>query len=203
MINPTRHQSPVGLGEQTKNRVARPTGRVSKRQWLDAALKVLVSEGIAAVRIVNLARRLKISKSGFYWHFENREELLSEMRRYWVDEFSQRIIAEVLGTEIQLKEKLLMVVQILRAKEASKYDLAFTSWAQTDPIVRELLNSVRNMRIEFVKGLLSENGYTGVALESRARLFVVYFSWSDVMFRDTESEFVGESLDEVLSIICS
>lgn len=180
----------------------RPTGRISRRQWLDAALDVLVSEGIDAVRVNELARRLKISKSGFYWHFRDRAELLQSMKRYWVEEFSQQIISEVLSQKGPIKERLRFVVRVIREKQSSKLDLAFTSWAQFDPEVRTLVESVRDMRIAFISELLSNSGFEEREIQSRARLFVIYFSWSEVMYPPNPDGLEGEDLDQILDVIC-
>ena len=48
--------------------------RVSKAQWVEAAIDTIETGGIASVRVEVLAKRLGISKSGFYWHFENQQE---------------------------------------------------------------------------------------------------------------------------------
>ena len=179
----------------------RPTGRVAKSDWLDKALEVLVSDGIDAVRVVELARQLNISKSGFYWHFRDRADLLEAMKRYWVDEFSGQLIDDVNAQNGPLRERLVSLVRGIRAKESGKLDLAFTAWAQKDPSVQELVDHVRDMRIAFVKGLLSETGGGYKKLASRAKLFVVYFSWSEVVFEPKTHGLVGEDLDAVLDII--
>jgi AcrR family transcriptional regulator len=184
-----------------KTVIGRPTGRVSKRQWLAAALDVLASEGVGRVRVADLARRLCISKSGFYWHFRNRDELLEEMKSYWVDEYNQQIISEVLDQDDPLRKRLMNLVSLIRKKQSGKYDLAFASWAKRDPLVHELLDQVRDMRIEFVKRLLSNEFRPGDELEARARLFVVYFSWSEVMFRHADTVLEGEPLHKIVEII--
>jgi len=179
----------------------RPTGRVSKRDWLDKALEILVSDGIDAVRIVELARQLNVSKSGFYWHFKDRAELLEAMKQYWVDEFSSEFIEDAVADNRPLRERLVALIGAIRKKQSGKLDLAFTSWAQTDPSVKDIIDRVRDMRIAFVEDSLSESG-TGVEeLNLRARLFVVYFSWSEVMFEPKCSEFAGEDLNAILDII--
>lgn len=196
-VSPARQLSPVETGKPGR----RATGRVSKRQWLDAALEVLAADGVGAVRITALAKTLNISKSGFYWHFKNREDLLAEMKTYWTDEFSQQIISEVLKQEESPEKKLLTTVEMIRNMQSGKFDLAFNSWAQNDPLVRELVDRVRDMRISFIKKLLADTGATGAELEARARLFVVYFSWSEVMFRKTPVGLEGEPLDFIVRII--
>ena len=49
--------------------------RISKAEWLEAAMSVLETEGINAVKIERLAKVLKTSRSGFYWHFQDRSAL--------------------------------------------------------------------------------------------------------------------------------
>jgi AcrR family transcriptional regulator len=160
-----------------------------------------VSRGIDAVRVVDLARQLNISKSGFYWHFRDRAELLEEMKLYWIDEFSRQFMDDVHAHEGPFRERLVSLIRAIRAKGSGKLDLAFTSWAQTDPSVRDLVDRVRDMRIAFAKELLSTTGVSDEELTSRAKLFVVYFSWSEVMFEPNTHELVGEDLIEILDII--
>lgn len=179
----------------------RPTGRVSKSDWLDKALEVFVSGGIDAVRVVDLARQLNISKSGFYWHFRDRADLLEAMKHYWIDEFSRQFIDDVNAHDGPLRERLVSLIRAIRAKESGKLDLAFTSWAQTDPSVQDLVDRVRDMRVAFVKELLSATGVADKELASRAKLFVVYFSWSDVMFEPKTHELIGKDLKTVIDII--
>lgn len=126
----------------------------------------------------------------------------NDLKSHWIREFSQVIISEFLDGEQPLKEKLIKLVQVLRTKDTSKYDLAFTFWAQSDPTVRQLLDRVSTMRVCFIKDLLSKSGYFGAELESRARLFVAYFSYSENMFANLEGKIDGEPLDDILSIIC-
>ena len=197
----TRHRCPVKNSTQAKTGTGHPTGRISKQQWLAAALDALASGGVESVRVAKIARTLGISKSGFYWHFRNREELLDNLKAYWVDEYNQQIISDVLEQDCSLKKRLLSLVSLIRIKRGGKYDLAFTSWAKRDPLVHELLDQVRDMRIEFVKRLLSDEYRPGVELEARARLFVVYFSWSEVMFRPANKALESEPLDKILEII--
>ena len=183
------------------NNSARATGRVSKRDWLDKALEVFVHGGIDAVRVNELARKLDVAKSGFYWHFRDRADLLEAMQHYWVDEFSRQLINETHSQDAPVRDRLVSLVEAIRTRESGKLDLAFASWARKDPSVRKLVDQVRDMRVAFVKGLLSETGLNDAEGMSRAILFVVYFSWSEVMFEREGDGLVGEDLERVLDTI--
>ena len=66
-------------------------GRVKKARksdWIEAALLLLQREGVEAVRVEALARRLRVSKSGFYWHFKDRRDLLTQLVDYWAHEYT-------------------------------------------------------------------------------------------------------------------
>ena len=67
--------------------------RVSKAEWLQTALNLLDEEGVEAIRVERLARELGISKSGFYWHFKDRDDLRSQILDYWVHEFNEVVTA--------------------------------------------------------------------------------------------------------------
>jgi AcrR family transcriptional regulator len=174
---------------------------VGKRDWLNMALQILATGGVDAVRIRDLAQQLKISKSGFYWHFRDRSDLLESLKGYWIDEFSTQFMKNAKRQEGPLRERLISLVQAIRAKKSGKLDLAFVSWAQSDPSVRALVDRVRDMRIAFAKELLAETGVSDPELTTRANLFVIYFMWSDVVLKQGESELVGEDLNGVLDII--
>ena len=52
---------------------------VSKDQWITKALETLESNGVEGVKIERLAKALGISRSGFYWHFKDRQDLLESI----------------------------------------------------------------------------------------------------------------------------
>lgn len=153
------------------------------------------------MQVAKLSRNLNVSKSGFYWHFKDRDQLLEEMKTEWVSKYSRKIISDVLDLKPPLRARLEGLVHQIRNSESGKYDLAFVAWAKTDPAVRELVDQVRDMRVAFVRRLLSSKFDQDHELEARARLFVVYFSWSEVMFRPADEAIEDEPLDTILSII--
>ena len=44
-------------------------GRLSAEDWAQAALDLIAEQGVAAVAVEPLARRLGVTKGSFYWHF--------------------------------------------------------------------------------------------------------------------------------------
>ena len=53
-----------------------PLGRDA---WIEAARVALIEEGTAGIEVNKLAKRLGVTRGGFYWFFESREQLLDAL----------------------------------------------------------------------------------------------------------------------------
>ncbi len=104
--------------------------RVSKDQWLAKALDALESKGVEAVKIEILAKELSISRSGFYWHFKNRQDLLEHLLDFWVSEYTGVVTDNPDVLKLDPKKRLYTTMEMIRDKHLTKYDLAMTSWAK-------------------------------------------------------------------------
>lgn len=165
------------------------SARVSKADWLARALDVLEEVGIDGVRIERLARDLGVAKSGFYYHFRDRPDLLKQMIKYWSDEFTESVLHSPKVLEGATGERLYSLMEIIEEQQLAKYDLAVRSWAEHDPIARRAVRRVYRRRLGFVTELMKELGFRGQELEMRARLFVAYHSWQQTFFRnDTKAK---------------
>jgi AcrR family transcriptional regulator len=57
--------------------------RLSAADWERCALDVIAEQGVAAVAVEPLARRLGVTKGSFYWHFGSRDQLLEAALKRW------------------------------------------------------------------------------------------------------------------------
>lgn len=158
--------------------------RVSKAQWLALALEVLASEGFQGVRVERLARDIGVAKSGFYWHFRDRRDLLQSILDYWKDEFTSVVTANTEFLEGDPKKRLYDTMCMILDHNLTKYDLAIREWAAHDPAAAKAVRSVNRMRLDFVRSIFSDLGFRGQQLEMRTRLFVAYHIWEETTFDD-------------------
>lgn len=158
--------------------------RISKAEWLSAALETLEIEGIIGVNIEKLARKLGIAKSGFYWHFKNRADLLKQMLEYWTHEFTEVVIANADSMQGPAHKRLESVMHMIPQFELNKLDAAIYLWSKSDPQARKALNRVFKMRLDYIRKLFNELGFNGDELEMRVRLFVVYHSLEYIFFEN-------------------
>jgi len=162
--------------------------RISKDQWLTKALETLESSGVEAVKIERLAKALSISRSGFYWHFKNRQDLLEHLLGFWVREYTGVVTYNPDVIKLDPKKRLYTTMEMIRDKHLTKYDLAMTSWAKLDSHVHKVVMKVVKMRLDYLQAIFAELGFEGDELEMRTRLFVCYHSWEDTMFPDLSNQ---------------
>src|SRR5437879_3319900 len=64
-------------------RLARGNVKTSYEGWIQWAKVVLIEEGIGRVKIYRLAQRLKVTRGGFYHHFDGLQDLLQALLNTW------------------------------------------------------------------------------------------------------------------------
>ena len=69
--------------------------RLSREDWLAAALEVLYGEGVGKVSIVRIARDMGVTSGSFYWHFKDRNDLLRSLLDFWVRSQTEAIFEKV------------------------------------------------------------------------------------------------------------
>ena len=147
--------------------------RVSKAEWLEAALNALERDGIDGVKIERLARTLGIAKSGFYWHFRDRLDLLDELLKYWDEEFTGIIAANPEIREMPARERLRTIMELVLEHDLSRYDSAIEAWARCDPRAARVFRRVYRNRLKFLRQAFRDLGLGDEEATMRGRLFVV------------------------------
>src|SRR5215469_649514 len=69
--------------------------RLTREDWVSAALGAIATGGLAAVGVEPLATSLGATKGSFYWHFKNRDALLEAAIERWERETTTDVIAEI------------------------------------------------------------------------------------------------------------
>ena len=89
----------------------------SKNDWLEAALEMMGEGSLADLTIEKLAKRLKVAKSGFYWHFRTRQALLDALLQYWAEDLTRNITE---NEELHAMEPKARLIATAEASGATK-----------------------------------------------------------------------------------
>jgi AcrR family transcriptional regulator len=143
--------------------------------WVDTARQALIDEGTVGVEINKLAKRLGSGRSGFYWFFKDRAQLLEELLAYW-EQTSTVLFEKILRLPGRTgMEKYLAITDLWIAEKDydPRWDGAIRDWARTSDQVRKVVHDVDQKRIAVLEQIFQEIGYEGKEAHVRAR--VMYY----------------------------
>ena len=157
---------------------------VSKAEWLEAGLEFLARGSVNSISIEGLAKHLKIAKSGFYWHFRNRDELLRDLLAYWLHEITEVVTINEELLALEPLARLQKTAEMLHDFRLTRYELAIRQWAQEDKGAAKVVRKANRMRMEYLLLALSELGIEGEEAEMRAMTFLCYITWEPHTFHE-------------------
>jgi AcrR family transcriptional regulator len=115
---------------------------LTKDDWLRAAMELLRTRGIGGVRVLPLAKELGVSRGSFYWHFEDRDDLLRGMLDWWDREMTDSVIQVSNGSRGNPRARLMAVAEDVLRFDRNRYEAAIRTWAEGDKRVAKTLKRV-------------------------------------------------------------
>jgi AcrR family transcriptional regulator len=145
---------------------------LEREDWLAGARRLLISQGVNAVKIDRLARELGVTRGGFYYRFKSRSDLLNALMEDWRDHNSVATLAAIKGKGAPVDRILaLMKVWIEEVDYVPAYDIAMREWGRVSAKVAKLVRAVDDERIEAFHQLFVDAGYPDQEAFIRARVF--------------------------------
>ena len=164
--------------------------RGSAEMWLDAAYDMLVESGVDAVKVMPLAARLGLSRTSFYWHFTDRDALLSGLITRWQGTNTAQLIARAEAPSATIAEAMLNICDLWVTPTLfdSRLEFAIRTWALTDSALAQTLADADEVRITGLTQTFLRHGYSPLAALIRAQTVYMtqigYISMRTVESRD-------------------
>jgi AcrR family transcriptional regulator len=159
--------------------MSKPGGRAPKTHqplgrtiWLETARRAFIEEGTAGVEVNKLAKRLGVSRGGFYWFFKSRKQLLDELLTYWADTSTvlfERVLQQNGGDGMR-EYRALVDLWVDEKEYDPKWDAAVRDWARTSRAVLKMVQRVDEKRISVLERIFQDIGYQGKEAHIRARI---------------------------------
>lgn len=139
--------------------------------WLDAAYGLLVEGGVEAVKVMPLAERLGLSRTSFYWHFPDREALLTGLVARWQAKNTGNLVARCEAAAATITEALLNLFDCWYddALFDSRLEFAMRTWSLTDASVAAAMSAADAERVAAITALFCRFGYSDTEADTRAR----------------------------------
>ena len=147
----------------------------SREDWINAARRILVEEGVGEVKILTLAQRLGCSRSNFYWFFEGREALLSALLAHWQGMNTAAIVERANRPATCISQGVLNIFDCWANAQLfdARLDFAVREWARRSDSVLAEVRRADEQRLGAIGALYARFGASPTQAMVRAR--TLYF----------------------------
>lgn len=151
-------------------------GRGSQDGWLAAAYESLVDSGVDAVRVMLLAKKLRLSRTSFYWFYKDRDTLLAALIDRWRSKNTGNLVTRAECYAESISEAVLNVFDCWLNADLfdSRLEFAIRSWAQQSAGVAREIKAADGIRLTALQRMFVRHGYEVQAADVRAR--TIYLS---------------------------
>ncbi|WP_171235383.1 TetR/AcrR family transcriptional regulator [Ruegeria sp. HKCCA6837] len=149
--------------------------KVTRDDWLNVAMDVLISDGIDQIKVLNLAERMAVSRSSFYWYFKSRQELMDALLSRWQATNTAALIKQAEAPAETITAAVCNVHRCVVNSELfdTALDFAVRDWARKSGKVRRALDQSDARRLAALHAMFARYGYSEIEAETRAR--VLYY----------------------------
>ncbi len=136
--------------------------KVTKQQWLDAAYRRLVTSAASSVKITKLAIELDVSRSSFYWYFDDRADLLQHLITRWREHNIDPMVQACSISAPTLTEAILHIFDVWANPDAfdERLELAIRSWAGSNTSLATELTVADTLRVDSIAAVHERFGQT-------------------------------------------
>jgi len=168
--------------------------KVTRADWLNTAMALLVSDGVGEVKVLSIGARLGVSRSSFYWYFKSRKDLLDQLLAEWERTNTGIMVAHADHPSATVTEAVCHFFRCIvdPAGFNHKLDFAVREWARRDSAVRGVVDRSDAARHAALARMFVRHGYAETEADIRAR--VLYYQ--QIGYHALE---LGETLEERLS----
>ena len=156
------------MNEQVPDRAER-SGRLSATDWAQAALDVVAAEGVSAVAVEPLARKLGVTKGSFYWHFPSRSALLQAALERWEQVELDEVFAQ-LEAIADPRSRMRELFRKVAYEARSHVIYAELLKALDHPVVQPVMQRVSKRRLDYLVLAFRQVGLPRAQAQHRAHL---------------------------------
>ena len=162
--------------------------RGSPEVWFEAAIEILLESGVEAVKIATLAKKLKLSRTSFYWFFADREELLSALVASWKEKNTGGIVKQSEAYSESIAEATLNIFDCWMDRDLfdDKFEFAIRSWALHSAEILQEVQQADKQRLQALKDMFTRYGYGEVEADVHARtIYLVQIGYISMQSRES------------------
>lgn len=189
------------LGSKPLKKQERST--LTTEDWEREALELVAEQGVQALAVEPLARRMGVTKGSFYWHFSSRESLLERALSRW-EEHDGRNLNKSLGEIDHPRDRLVSFFRRVGREKLTHEVYSELCAAAGHPQVEPVLERVANRRMQHLSAAFEELGMSAPAARHQARLtYSVYLGFLQLQRQHQTPSLSSEEFDAYIEHVIS
>lgn len=165
--------------------------RGSPEIWFEAAIEILLESGVEAVKIATLAKRLGLSRTSFYWFFEDRDALLKALLDAWEAKNTGSIVKQASAYADTLAEATLNLFDCWIDSELfdAKLEFAIRSWSLQSKDLQTTLQEADQTRLKAIGTMFRKFGFNSTQADVHARtIYLVQIGYISMQTKESLAE---------------
>ncbi len=188
---------------ETPPRPPTRNARLSADDWAQAALDLIAEQGVSAVAVEPLARRLGVTKGSFYWHFPSRDALLQAALERW-EVVEQESVFGNLEKVPDPRERLRALFQLVGHEVKPHIIYSELLKALDHPSVQPVIDRVSQRRLEYLVASFRQAGMPRTDAVQRARLtYAAYVGFLQLSLQLQQPRMTSEEFETYLEHVIS
>ncbi len=184
------------LATKMADKSERPT--LCATDWEREALELIAEQGIQALAVEPLARRMGVTKGSFYWHFPSREALLDRALQRW-EVHDGRNLSKSLGEIDHPRDRLVSFFRRVPREKLTHEVYSELCAAAGHPQVEPVLERVAERRMQHLAAAFEELGFNPVSARNQARLtYSVYLGFLQLQRQHQVPNLSSEEFDQYI-----
>jgi AcrR family transcriptional regulator len=179
--------------------------RYDREDWIKAALEVLVDQSVDAIAVESLARALNVTKGSFYWHFKDRDALLSAIVEYWRETATENVMKFVNQASPDPAERIRLLskiaIDISQTSPMARMEIAIRAWGRRDAKVRKALLEDDKRRLSYLHQLFMECGLSEAEADLRAAILFGFAVGDRNVVRNEQKRAHKDRLDKMFDAL--
>lgn len=180
------------------NGVKEKKARLSADDWAQGALELMAEQGVAAVAVEPLARRLGVTKGSFYWHYPSRDALLEAALKRWEED--QYVRYSSIGQSDDPHVRLRNLFKFVSGEAKFRHILSALFNAMDHPLVSPVMQRITEGRMEYLTTAYRDAGLSEKEALHRAMLtYAAYVGFLQLSQPIEKMRLKREELDEYVN----
>lgn len=145
-----------------------PGHRLGLDDWVQAGYALLAEEGIEALKIDRLCRRLGVTKGSFYWHFDGMPSYRAALVESWGElrDEDRRAFDDM--SDLPPRARLSSMMTSLVSPRHWRLERAMREWARSDDDVAESVRAADRRLLHAVRTAFVDYGFDADEADMRA-----------------------------------